>query len=295
MGQAVAASCAVPGYFKPVTIGGRRYVDGGLRSFTNMDLVAGSGLDLVIVSAPMSQASGWPAVSADTLLRQSLGARLRSEVAALRRAGVPVVTIEPDRQVARAMGLNPMDARPRGEVSRATRRRVGDWLSGLATAGGWPPRWPAPARPRPTRWPGPEPHGSWRPPPTAAAQQDGRSQQASAVCLSVVRAGSHPLDEPAPDPHARPLELSPLLPATARHHRSATVTDPAHHHAPLATVWRATVCPPASSATVRPPSGGGPRLPRAFTPPYPQRRRRRGYSGRVVTIYVGEIPLSLDG
>jgi NTE family protein len=129
VGQAVAASCAVPGYFKPVTIGGRRYVDGGLRSFTNMDLVAVLGLDLVIVSAPMSQASGWPAVSVDTLLRQSLAARLRSEAAALRRAGVPVVTIEPDRQVARAMGLNPMDARPRGEVSRATRRRVGDWLS----------------------------------------------------------------------------------------------------------------------------------------------------------------------
>jgi NTE family protein len=129
VGQAVAASCAIPGYFKPVTVGGRRYVDGGLRSFTNMDLVAGSGLDLVIVSAPMSQASWWPAVTADTLLRQPLRVRLRSEAAALRRSGVPVVSIEPDRQVARAMGLNPMDARPRGEVSRATRRRVGDWLS----------------------------------------------------------------------------------------------------------------------------------------------------------------------
>jgi predicted acylesterase/phospholipase RssA len=125
----VAASCAVPGYFKPVTIGGRRYVDGGLRSFTNMDVVAGSGLDLVIVSAPMSQASWWPTVTVDTLLRQPLRARLHSEAAALRRAGVPVVSIEPDRQVARAMGLNPMDARPRGEVSRATRQRVRDWLS----------------------------------------------------------------------------------------------------------------------------------------------------------------------
>ena len=101
-----------------------------------MDLVAGSGLDLVIVSAPMSQASGWPSVRADALVRQSLGVRLRSEVAALRRAGVPVVTIEPDRQVARAMGLNPVDARPRGAVSRVTRRRVGDWLSGPG-AGRW--------------------------------------------------------------------------------------------------------------------------------------------------------------
>jgi NTE family protein len=136
VGQAVAASSAIPGYFQPVTIGGRRYVDGGLCSFTNMDLVAHSGLDLVIVSAPMSQASRLPTATADTLVRRPLRARLRREVADLRRAGVPVVTIEPDRQVAHAMGLNPMDARPRGEVSRVTRTRVGDWLAS-SQAGRW--------------------------------------------------------------------------------------------------------------------------------------------------------------
>jgi NTE family protein len=129
VGRAVAASCAVPGYFRPVTIGGRRYVDGGLHSFTNMDLVARAGLDLVIVSAPMSQASHWPAVAADSLLRQHLRARLHKEAAVLRRAGIPVVTIEPGRQVAHAMGPNPLDARPRGEVSRVTRARVADWLA----------------------------------------------------------------------------------------------------------------------------------------------------------------------
>jgi NTE family protein len=129
VGLAVAASCAVPGYFKPVMIGGRRYVDGGLRSFTNMDLVKPLGLDLVIVSAPMSQASCWPSVAADSVVRQSLRARLHREVAALRRSGVPVVTIEPDRLVAQAMGPNPMDARPRGTVSRVTRNRVEEWLA----------------------------------------------------------------------------------------------------------------------------------------------------------------------
>jgi NTE family protein len=129
VGQAVAASSAVPGYFQPVTIGQRRYVDGGVRSLTNMDLVAGTGLDLVIVSSPMSQASARPALAADTWLRQSLRAQLRFEVAALRRTGVPVVTLEPNRRVARAMGLNPMDARPRGAVSRVTRAHVTRWLS----------------------------------------------------------------------------------------------------------------------------------------------------------------------
>lgn len=57
-GSAVAASCAVPAFFAPVEIDGRRYVDGGVRSPTNADLLAGRGLDLVVVSAPMSAAPG---------------------------------------------------------------------------------------------------------------------------------------------------------------------------------------------------------------------------------------------
>ena len=47
---AVAASCAIPGFFEPVTIDGARYVDGGAHSPTNADLVARLGLDLVVVS-----------------------------------------------------------------------------------------------------------------------------------------------------------------------------------------------------------------------------------------------------
>jgi NTE family protein len=129
VGQAVAASCAVPGYFQPVRIGGKPYVDGGMCSLTNLDLVGGMGLDLVIVSSPSSRASHRPAVSADMILRQQLRAQLRAEVARLRRAGVPVVAIEPDRQVAQAMGLNPMDARPRAAVSQVTHARVTSWLA----------------------------------------------------------------------------------------------------------------------------------------------------------------------
>jgi NTE family protein len=129
VGKAVAASSAVPGYFRPVSIGGRRYVDGGVRSMTNLDLVAGASLDLVIVSSPLSQASARPALAADTLMRQTLRAGLRAEVAALRRTGVPVVPIEPDRRIAQTMGLNPMDARPRGAVSRVTRVQVARWLA----------------------------------------------------------------------------------------------------------------------------------------------------------------------
>jgi NTE family protein len=49
--DAVAASCAVPGIWPPVTIGGRRYIDGGIRSATNADLAAGYDRILIIVPA----------------------------------------------------------------------------------------------------------------------------------------------------------------------------------------------------------------------------------------------------
>jgi NTE family protein len=128
VGQAVAASCAIPMYFRPVTIGGRRYVDGGVHSMINLDLVARCDLDLVVAVSPMSQAAAMGAVSPAMLMRQPMRARLRAEVEQLKRAGVPVVAIQPGRSVTAVMGLNPMDAARRGEVSKATRAGVRRWL-----------------------------------------------------------------------------------------------------------------------------------------------------------------------
>lgn len=128
VGQAVAASCAIPMYYRPVEIGGRRYVDGGVHSMVNLDLVADAGLDLVVAVSPMSQVAAWSALSPAMLMRQPMRARLRAEVAALERTGVPVVAIQPGRTVISAMGLNPMDAARRGAVSRATRSAVRRWL-----------------------------------------------------------------------------------------------------------------------------------------------------------------------
>jgi len=54
--QAVAASCAVPGVYPPVTIGGRRYVDGGMRSAANVDLAA--GVERVVVLAVLTSNVG---------------------------------------------------------------------------------------------------------------------------------------------------------------------------------------------------------------------------------------------
>jgi NTE family protein len=54
LADAVAASCAIPGFYRPVKIGRRRYVDGGVYSVSNLDLLAGRGLDLVICLNPTS-------------------------------------------------------------------------------------------------------------------------------------------------------------------------------------------------------------------------------------------------
>ncbi len=97
---AVAASCAIPAFFRPVVIDGEEYVDGGVTSPTNADVVVDDDLDLVVVVSPMSQAPG--------PLRGLARRRLRAECQALRAAGAGVVCFEPGRRTAALMGLNPM-------------------------------------------------------------------------------------------------------------------------------------------------------------------------------------------
>src|ERR1700712_4908646 len=52
--HAVAASCAVPLVWPAVTIDGKHYIDGGVRSTANVDLA--EGYDTVVVLAPLPQA-----------------------------------------------------------------------------------------------------------------------------------------------------------------------------------------------------------------------------------------------
>jgi NTE family protein len=117
MAEAVAASCAIPAYFQPVDIGGRRYVDGGSHSVTNADLLAGAGLDLVIVSCPMGATRDAVAMGVDLPLRAGVRARLAREVGKVRQAGTAVLTLQPTREVRAAMGSNPMDPRRSSAVT----------------------------------------------------------------------------------------------------------------------------------------------------------------------------------
>jgi NTE family protein len=111
-GEAVAASCAIPALYQPVRIGGRLYIDGGLHSHSNLDLLADAELDAVIALNPMSS-SAW--VGGGGLRERVAGARRRrsaallaGEVQALRERGTNVLVLEPAFADLAAMGPNMM-------------------------------------------------------------------------------------------------------------------------------------------------------------------------------------------
>lgn len=101
--MAIAASCAVPGYFTPVRIGDRSYVDGGAHSPTNAAILRARDPDLVIMISPMSGPAG---VVKDIYAASRWHARrvARREARALRRTGIDVVVFRPGRAEQQVMG-----------------------------------------------------------------------------------------------------------------------------------------------------------------------------------------------
>jgi len=110
VGTAVEASSAIPGFFRPVWIEENRYVDGGVHSPINADLLVGAGLDLVVVVAPMSIEDASGAVrTLNGPVRMFWRNQVRSEVDEMREAGENVLLIEPNLAEAKAMGPTMMD------------------------------------------------------------------------------------------------------------------------------------------------------------------------------------------
>lgn len=111
--EAVMASCAIPGWYAPVEIGGRRYVDGGACSTTNIDLLAAAELDEVYVLAPMAAfVLDRPrnlAGRVERQVRRQVTRRLLHEAAKVSRAGADLTVLAPGPEDLRAMGVNLMD------------------------------------------------------------------------------------------------------------------------------------------------------------------------------------------
>lgn len=109
LATAVAASCAIPGYLSPVRIGTEAYVDGGVHSPTNADVLREEGLDLVIVLSPMSaeRPSGW---GPEAVVRRHAHRKLVQERRRIERCGTPTVAFAPGERVLAHTGLDFMSA-----------------------------------------------------------------------------------------------------------------------------------------------------------------------------------------
>ena len=109
--DAVAASCAVPGVWPPVTIDGRRYMDGGVGSSVNMALADDCAVAVVLVPSGRSAPSPFDSGAAE-------------EVEAF--GGSAFGVFADDESIA-AFGPNPLDPacrKPSALAGRAQGRRV---------------------------------------------------------------------------------------------------------------------------------------------------------------------------
>jgi NTE family protein len=119
--DAVGASCAVPGVWPPVTINGRRLMDGGMRSPANADLAA--GYDRVVVVAPITRGlKPMPSVP--------------DQVAELARSCRAVALLAPDAAAVAAFGRNLLDPRTRAPSARAGYAQAAAVLADVAAVWG---------------------------------------------------------------------------------------------------------------------------------------------------------------
>jgi NTE family protein len=149
LAEAVMASCAIPGWFSPVTVGGHRYVDGGTCSPASVDILLDpltglAGLDEVIVLAPACSFEfdhpHGPVARIERHLRRMATRRLEREVEAARAAGVEVTVLCPGPEDLVAIGGNVMDTSRREQVFTTSLRTseaafAGGAPGGLAAAG----------------------------------------------------------------------------------------------------------------------------------------------------------------
>ena len=120
LSDAVLASCSIPAWYAPVTIGGRRYIDGGTCSPTSVDLLAGLGLDEVYVLAPMTSLEyddpTSVAARVERQFRRTVTRRMLREASKVRAAGTRVTLLGPGRVDLTAIGANLMDPARRTAV-----------------------------------------------------------------------------------------------------------------------------------------------------------------------------------
>ena len=136
--DAVVASCSIPGWYEPTVIGGRRYVDGGVRSMTSLDALAGTDMQDVYVLAPLASTETdhplQPHLRMERRLRQVLTHAVIRQARTLAARGKRVTVLTPGPRDLAAMGINLMDPRRRQAVLELSFRTSAEALAALDRA-----------------------------------------------------------------------------------------------------------------------------------------------------------------
>jgi len=88
--EAVASSCAVPLIYPPVSLAGRRWIDGGVRDMLNADVAAGAGIAVVVSCTLLELPWQLPVAFLEEILSAT-----RRRVAALGSRAEELVTVVP--------------------------------------------------------------------------------------------------------------------------------------------------------------------------------------------------------
>jgi NTE family protein len=132
--DAVMASCSIPGWYAPVPVGGRRYVDGGTCSPTSLDLVRPLHLEEVVVLSPMTSLRyDTPTTAAARIerrFRRLSTKRVVREMKKVAASGTKVTFLGPSAEDLDAIGANMMDATRRERVLETSLRTSAAALRG---------------------------------------------------------------------------------------------------------------------------------------------------------------------
>jgi NTE family protein len=136
--DAVVASCSIPGWYEPTVIGGRRYVDGGVRSTTSLSALSGTNVHEVYVLAPMASTEPdhpfQPHLRIERRLRQLITRAVLGHAKLLGVQGKRVTVMTPGPEDLAVMGANLMDAGRRQAVLEVSLRTSADALARLDRA-----------------------------------------------------------------------------------------------------------------------------------------------------------------
>ena len=137
LAEAVAASCAIPGYFRPVDVDRVPYIDGGVRSPTNADVLPRRGWTWPSSCRPCP-GGGLGGLNVGSLVRRHAGARSRPRQARLHAAGTATLLIEPGPEVIDALGRDFMSDAQVADIVRTAYVDTGDQLRQPAHRTCWP-------------------------------------------------------------------------------------------------------------------------------------------------------------